>query len=197
MAKVIDITAKTDPNVHGGLMARGDPGGILLHHTGSTGEIGDIAWLSQYHSNPVSINQLIKRDGTIVQIVPNDKVAWHAGVSLWDGRGGPDPVNDGTCNDWMIGVEICNAGNGIEVYTDAQYETVAETVAYNCALFKIPDRDVTSHARVALPIGRKDDPRGWDWHRMWARVDALRAAWPYAPLAEWHDHTGCRVMSTK
>lgn len=188
MAKVLDITAQTEANVHGGVMGTNDPSGILLHHTGSTGEIGDIAWLSHYHQNPVSINQLIKRDGTIVQIVKNNVIAWHAGVSEWDGR------ND--CNSWMMGIEICNNGVG-EAYTDAQYESVAQTVAYNCALFQIPDRDVTSHARVALPPGRKDDPLGWDWHRMWARVDALRAAWPFAPLAEWHDHAGCRVMSTK
>ncbi len=188
MATVVDMTAQTDANVHGGKMAAGDPSGVLLHHTGSTGEDGDISWLSHYHANPVSINQLIRRNGTIVQIVKNDMVAWHAGVSQWDGRA--------DCNAWMMGVEICNAGNGVELYTDAQYESVAQTVAYNCALYKIPDRDVTSHARVALPAGRKDDPLGWDWHRMWQRVDQLRAQWPYAPLAEWHDHTGCRVMST-
>jgi N-acetyl-anhydromuramyl-L-alanine amidase AmpD len=169
-------------------MGQGDPDGILLHHTGSTGEDGDISWLSHYHANPVSINQLIRRDGTIVQIVKNNQIAWHAGVSVWGGRG--------DCNGWMIGVEICNAGDGVEKYTDAQYETVAQTVAYNCALYHIPDHNVTSHARVALPAGRKDDPKAWDFPRMWKRVDEIRAAWPYGPgVAEWHE-TVPRVMST-
>ncbi len=97
MVNVIDVTANTDPRCHGGNMAAGDPSGILCHHTGSTSEAGDQAWLSQYHPNPVSINQLIRRDGTIVQIVKNNQIAYHAGVSTWDGRA--------DCNGWMIGVE--------------------------------------------------------------------------------------------
>jgi N-acetylmuramoyl-L-alanine amidase len=186
--KVLDHTANTDPNVHGGQMAINDPDGIGLHHTGSTNEAGDEAWLSHYHTNPVSINQLVKRDGTIIQIVPNNVVAWSFGASTLSGRS--------DCNAWCIGVEICNNGIG-EVYTDAQYEAVAQTVAYNCALYHIPDLHVSSHARVALPAGRKDDPRGWDWKRMWSRVDELRANWPYA-INEWHDNgmTDHRVMST-
>lgn len=186
--KVIDKTAETDPRVHGGKMAPGDPDGLLLHHTGSgpSGEQADEAWLSTWHTNPVSINQLVRRDGTIVQIVPNDVASWHAGVSTWEGRS--------DCNSWMIGVEIANNGVG-ETYTDAQYEAVSQTCAYNCARYRIPDSHVTSHARVALPAGRKDDPRGWDWARMWRRVDELRANWPWHDIPEWHDYG--RVMSTE
>lgn len=189
MANVVDITGQTDPSVHGGRMAKGDPKGIVLHHTGSRGEDGDIWWLSHAHPNPVSINQLIKRDGTIVQIVPNDGIAWHAGTSVLNGRA--------DCNSWCIGIEICNAGDGTELYTDAQYEAVAQTIAYNCVVYRIPDRNVSSHARVALPPGRKNDPINWDWLRMWRRVDDLRDNWPFAPLANWSDHTGCRIMSTE
>lgn len=186
---VIDKTAQTDPRVHGGLMPHSKPAGVILHHTGSTGEAGDEYWLSHYHDNPVSINQLVRRDGTIVQIVPNNVVAWHAGVSVLGGRA--------DCNGWCMGIEICNNGVG-EVYTDAQYEAVSQTVAYNCALYHIPDLSVSSHARVALPAGRKDDPRGWDWPRMWHRVDALRVAWPF-DIAQWHDNgivADPRVQST-
>lgn len=187
--KVVDKTADTDPNVHGGTMAVGDPQGVILHHTGSTGEAGDEYWLSHYHDNPVSINQLIKRDGTIIQIVPNNMVAWHAGTSVLAGRG--------DCNGWCIGLEICNDGVG-EAYTDAQYEAVAQTVAYNCARYHIPDLHVSSHARVALPRGRKNDPLSWNWPRMWARIDELRLAWPFG-IPEWHDNgiaIDPRVQST-
>src|SRR5664279_671927 len=100
MATVINHTANTDGRVHGGRMADGDPSGICLHHTGSTSESGDESWLSHYHQNPVSINQLVHRSGTIIQIVPNNVTAWHAGTSRWLGRS--------DCNSWCIGVEICN-----------------------------------------------------------------------------------------
>lgn len=176
MAKVIDLTAQTDPNCHGGHMAQGDPNGIILHHTGSSNEAGDVAWLSHYHAKPVSVNQLVKRDGTIVQIVPNDVIAWHAGDSVLNGRA--------DCNEWCIGVEICNRGDGTEPYTEAQRESVAQTVAYNCALYHIPDRNVSTHAHVALPPGRKTDPLGWDMAAMWARIHEIRAQWPYK-IALW------------
>ena len=169
---VIDVTANTDPRCHGGKMAAGDPQGIILHHTGSRNEDGDLQWLSHYHANPVSINQLVKRDGVIVQVVPNDTVAWHAGVSELNGRS--------DCNAWCIGVEICNAGDGVEPYTDAQYESVAQTVAYNTARYHIADRNVATHAKVALPAGRKNDPLHFDLPRMWARVREIRAAWPFS-----------------
>lgn len=169
---VIDITNRTDPRVHGGKMAEGDPSGIILHHTGSISEAGDENWLSTYHANPVSVQQLIRRDGTIVQIVPNDVVAWHAGVSQLNGRG--------DCNQWCIGIEICNKGDGSEAYTTAQIETVAQTVAYNTARYHIPDRNVSTHAKVALPAGRKNDPLKWPMARMWARVGDIREAWPYS-----------------
>lgn len=182
---IVDRTAETDPRVYGGAMTQE---GILLHHTGSRNEDGDYQWLSRYHDDPVSIHQLVKRDGTIVQIVPDTRVAWHAGESSWKGRG--------ECNSYMIGIEICNAGDGTEAYTDAQYEAVARTVAYKCALYGIGDDWVTSHARVALPVGRKTDPLGWDWARMWQRIDEIRSQWP---LREWHIpliKAVPRVMST-
>ena len=184
---VLDRTMQTDSRVHGPKMKAGDPQGILIHATGSTNEAGDESWLSKYHANPVSINQLVKRSGVIVQIVPQDVIAWHAGTSLWAGRS--------NCNNWQIGIEVCNSNTGREKYTDAQYESIAQTVAYNTARFHIADRNVTSHARVAIPKGRKDDPKGLDWARVWNRVDQLRQSWPYGiPL--WFDATGTRVMST-
>jgi N-acetyl-anhydromuramyl-L-alanine amidase AmpD len=177
IAKVIDHTKNTDANVHGGKMAAGDPSGMILHATASKSEAGDESWLSHYHDNPVSINQLVHRDGTIIQILPNDTIAWHAGLSVLNGRT--------DCNEWCIGVEICNADDGVEPYTDAQYESVAQTVAYNCARFHIMDRQVATHAAVALPAGRKRDPYHFDLVRMWKRVGELRQNWPFSDITMW------------
>lgn len=171
MVRVIDISGKTDPNVHGGRMPSG-PRGILLHHTGSSNEAGDIAWLSQWHPNPVSVQKVVLRDGTIVKLVADNVVAWHAGDSTMHGLA--------NCNLFCIGYELANNGRG-EKYPAAQFEAVCQSVAYDTALYKIPDSWVSTHALVALPPGRKTDPLGWDMARMWERVAQIRADWPYAP----------------
>src|SRR5215469_15990553 len=46
----------------------------------------------------VSSHLLIRRDGAIIQFVPFDRRAWHAGVSRFQGRE--------ACNDFSIGVEV-------------------------------------------------------------------------------------------
>lgn len=46
----------------------------------------------------VSAHCLIRRDGEVVQYVPFDKRAWHAGVSMYHGRE--------RCNDFSIGIEL-------------------------------------------------------------------------------------------
>ncbi|WP_434534094.1 1,6-anhydro-N-acetylmuramyl-L-alanine amidase AmpD [Enterobacter hormaechei] len=60
----------------------------------------------------VSAHCLIRRDGEVVQYVPFDKRAWHAGVSKYQGRE--------RCNDFSIGIEL--EGTDTTPYTDAQYE---------------------------------------------------------------------------
>lgn len=158
------------------LRPQGDEGkiaAILRHHTGGR---NSLQYLSTYHANPVSIHKLVPKrmpDGRPghYQIVPDSKRAWHAGESLWGGRS--------DWNDFSIGIEIENLGDGIDPYTDEQYETVAQIVAYCCALDFIEDHWVRDHREVALPPGRKTDPLGWDHERERARVAEIRAAWPY------------------
>lgn len=60
----------------------------------------------------VSAHCLIRRDGEVVQYVPFDKRAWHAGVSMYQGRE--------RCNDFSLGIEL--EGTDTTPYTDAQYE---------------------------------------------------------------------------
>jgi N-acetyl-anhydromuramyl-L-alanine amidase AmpD len=196
-----DRTLQTSTDVYGPAIG-GLPWGVVLHHTGDKGplsEEGTIRYLQQWHSNPVSTHKLFRRDGTIVKIVPEHMQAWHAGNSRLGGREG--------CNS-CLGYEISNTGLGVELYTPEEYEAVALSLVYDCALYRIPDSMVSSHKRVAddwvrakpwrFGLGRKTDPRGWDWGRMWRRVDEIRRAWPpeFVGIAQWWNDTGPRVMST-
>lgn len=63
----------------------------------------------------VSAHCLIRRDGEVVQYVPFDKRAWHAGVSMYHGRE--------RCNDFSIGIEL--EGTDTTPYTDSQYQQLA------------------------------------------------------------------------
>ena len=78
------------------------PDMILLHYTGmQTGEAA-LARLT-IAASKVSSHYLVFEDGRIVQMVPEAKRAWHAGVSHWAG--------ETDINSRSIGIEIVNPGH--------------------------------------------------------------------------------------
>ena len=105
----------------------------------------------------VSSHFLIRRDGELVQFVPVERRAWHAGVSSWRGRA--------RCNDFSIGVEL--EGTEDAVFTAAQYRRLARLVGHLRS--QLPLRDIAAHSDVAP--GRKTDPGAhFDWPRLFAAL---------------------------
>jgi AmpD protein len=104
----------------------------------------------------VSAHVLITRDGSIIQFVPFDKRAWHAGESCFRGRE--------RCNDFSIGIEL--EGTDTHAFEDAQYAALAELI--RALRYNYPDlrsEDVVGHSDIAP--GRKTDPgSGFDWARL-------------------------------
>jgi N-acetyl-anhydromuramoyl-L-alanine amidase len=101
----------------------------------------------------VSSHFLVRRDGEVVQFVPVERRAWHAGASSWRGRS--------RCNDFSIGIEL--EGTEEDVFTEAQYRALA--VLLKDLRKKFPIRDVATHSEVAP--GRKTDPGAhFDWARL-------------------------------
>jgi AmpD protein len=98
----------------------------------------------------VSSHFLVRRDGQVIQFVPCNKRAWHAGVSTWRGRT--------RCNDFSIGIEL--EGSDFEPFTERQY---AALVRLTRRLKRVcPIRDITGHSDIAP--GRKTDPGPYfDW----------------------------------
>lgn len=127
---------------------------IVLHGTAGIAA-SDLSWLCNPDSG-ASYHYLIDRDGQVYQLVSEDRRAWHAGESEWDGR--PD------LNDWSIGIGLSNRGPvggdcrnpGIEPYPTAQILAAAELVVDACARHGIPWRMLLTHAQVSP--GRKTDP---------------------------------------
>ena len=106
----------------------------------------------------VSAHFVVGKDGTVVLMVPLERRAWHAGVSVLHGRT--------SVNDFSIGIEIVNANDGVDPYTSAQYAAVAKIIRRIRTCCDVPDNRIVSHAAIALPHGRKSDPRGFDWPRL-------------------------------
>ncbi len=94
----------------------------------------------------VSAHLLIKRDGELVQFVPFDQRAWHAGVSCFQGRDG--------CNDFSIGIEL--EGDDVTPYTEQQYEVLQNVLISLIQHYQIPVNNIVGHCDIAPQ--RKTDP---------------------------------------
>lgn len=108
----------------------------------------------------VSSHLLVRRNGRIVQYVPFNRRAWHAGVSVFAGRH--------RCNDFSIGVELEGADD--VAYEGTQYEALAAlTRALMQAYPGITTERVAGHCDIAP--GRKTDPGpAFDWERFRANL---------------------------
>ncbi len=108
------------------------------------------------HGLKVSAHFLIRRDGHLVQYVPIDQRAWHAGKSNYLGRK--------ACNDFSVGIEL--EGDEVTAYTDGQYAVLAELVnKLQTAYPTLAEAPIVGHSDIAP--GRKTDPGDvFDWRRL-------------------------------
>ncbi len=105
------------------------------------------------HQLKVSAHFFVRRDGELIQFVPCSQRAWHAGVSVWQGRE--------RCNDFSIGIEL--EGSDDTPFTNAQYATLNTLVRLLMGTY--PIHGITGHSDIAP--GRKTDPGPcFDWSRI-------------------------------
>lgn len=185
------------PN-QGDAFASGLPDMILMHYTASGTTDGAIATLCDKTApSRVSAHVVIGRDGQVVQLVPLDTVAWHAGTSTWQGSTnvnsralGIELVNWGALSGpqtakWLTwtGKPLPDAevvwqpapgGAGWHAYSEPQIAAVIELVRVLAAA--LPIRWLLGHEQVAP--GRKHDPGpAFPWGR-------VRAACGFAATGE-------------
>ncbi len=152
---------------------------VVVHYTGGPSLSSSVAWLTS-KSSGVSAHLVIGRDGEVVQLIPFNLRAWHAGTSAWKGYTG--------LNNYSIGIELDNAGMmkrsggqwistfgrvyadaevlaaphksapnviyGWHKYTEIQLKTAAEVVAALVKAYGI--EEIIGHDDIAA--GRKWDP---------------------------------------
>jgi len=131
---------------------------LLLHYTGMESGKAAEDWLCCAQSE-VSCHYIVHTDGRTVQMVPENRRAWHAGASQWDG------LTD--INSASIGIEIVNDGHpgGCPPYSDIQIDAVIALARNICTRHTIRPWDVLGHSDVAP--GRKIDPgEHFPWDRL-------------------------------
>ena len=77
------------------------PDTIVIHYTAGSSAESSVRTLTNSKIR-ASAHMVIGRDGSIVQLIPFDTIAWHAGKSAWGDRRG--------LNKYSIGLELDNAG---------------------------------------------------------------------------------------
>lgn len=129
---------------------------IVIHADAGTRAAGTVSWIEDDRSD-VSYHSFVERDGDLHDFVEPERRAWHAGKSAYRGR-----VD---VNDFSLGLAFANRNDGVEEYTEIQYQVGAAKAAQwlrlkerNGVQFAVTLERITDHATIALPPGRKTDP---------------------------------------
>ncbi len=105
----------------------------------------------------VSAHLLIRRDGEIVQYVPFNMQAWHAGISNYKG-------ND-QCNKFSIGIEL--EGTDYDEFTELQYLALITITRVLLQTYpQLSAERIVGHSEIAPK--RKTDPGtnfNWRYYR--------------------------------
>ena len=131
---------------------------LLLHYTDMESAEAALARMTDPVAR-VSAHYCIDEDGTVYRLVPEDRRAWHAGVSFWAG------ARD--INARSIGIELVNPGHtcGYRPFPDAQMQALEELARGILARHPIPAHRVLGHSDVA-PARKIDPGELFDWHRL-------------------------------
>lgn len=131
---------------------------LILHYTGMESAEAAIRRLCDPRAE-VSAHYLVGEDGTILQMVPEARRAWHAGQSFWAG--------ERDVNSRSIGVEIVNPGHafGYRPFPEPQIAAVTALAADILARHPIPAWRVLAHSDVA-PARKQDPGELFPWHAL-------------------------------
>lgn len=142
------------------------PNFIILHDTSNDNIERPLKTLTD-PAREVSAHYLIARDGTLYQLVDENRRAWHAGQSWW---GSLTDMNSAS-----IGIELDNTGD--EPYAGAQLDRLVGLLKTLQARHRIPTDNILGHADVA-PRRKVDPGRHFPWEHLakeglglWCRQD--------------------------
>ena len=130
---------------------------LLLHYTGMPTTESALELLCS-PIREVSAHYVVEPDGRILQLVPEERRAWHAGVSHWAG--------ESDMNSASIGIEIQHPGHiDAKPYPEAQIAAVAALSRDICERRRIAPGRVLAHSDVA-PRRKIDPGEFFPWDRL-------------------------------
>jgi N-acetylmuramoyl-L-alanine amidase len=160
------------------------PDMVVLHYTGMPTGDEALARLRDPAAK-VSAHYLIEEDGRVFALVPEERRAWHAGVSFWQGERNVNAVS--------IGVELVNPGHdwGYRPFPDAQIAALVELLTGIRGRWDVSDARIVGHSDVA-PDRKIDPGELFPWKRL---AEAGFGLWvepapaPGAPLQSGEEST--------
>ncbi|MBU6454536.1 MAG: N-acetylmuramoyl-L-alanine amidase [Cyanobacteria bacterium REEB67] len=124
---------------------------LVLHYTAMATAEAAIQRLCDPAAQ-VSSHYVIDEQGVIYRLVAEDKRAWHAGVSYWDGKT--------DLNTSSIGIEIANPGD--VPFAKAQMDAVTALCRDIVKRYKMRAIYVVAHSDIA-PDRKQDPGELFDW----------------------------------
>jgi len=131
---------------------------IILHYTGMKTESEAIEKLCDYKSK-VSSHYFVKKNGGILNLVPDLYTAWHAGVSSWKKLS--------SINKYSIGIEISNPGHdfGYKNFSSKQISSLMKLLRYLSKKYNIKKHNILGHSDIA-PNRKKDPGEKFPWKKL-------------------------------
>ncbi len=118
-------------------------------------------FFKQIHQLTVSAHLLIRRESHIIQYVPFNKRAWHAGQSNYQGRD--------NCNDFSIGIEL--EGADTIAYTEQQYLKLTKVIQLLIKTYpNLSKNRITGHSDIA-PQRKTDPGQSFSWSLLFQLLD--------------------------
>ena len=128
---------------------------LIFHYTGMKSEKAAIKRLTDERAE-VSSHYLIKKNGNVINLVPDLYIAWHAGNSRWK--------KYISLNKNSIGIEITNPGHshGYKKFPHLQISSLIKLSKFLIKKYKINKKNILGHSDIA-PERKKDPGEKFPW----------------------------------
>lgn len=145
---------------------------LVLHYTGMESGQAALDRMRDPQAK-VSAHYMVWEDGRVSRLVNEDRRAWHAGVSSWNG--------DDDLNSRSVGIEIVNGGHdcplpggGLPPYPADQVSAVIDLSKQIVQRHGIPPVRIVGHSDIA-PVRKIDPGEHFPWEQL---AEAGLGLWP-------------------
>jgi hypothetical protein len=132
---------------------------IVLHHTSGNRATDALEYWASSNVK-ASAHYIVEKDGTVIQCVPEERAAWHAGCSgtlcFFPGM-----------NSISIGIEIVNRGDGQDEYTPEQKNALNELIEYLVEKYGIERGRIVGHGWITANR-QASEPTGFNPEEAWS-----------------------------